>query len=107
MGACIRCGRFATGDRTHHMPSRRAQNALISGRWVLGVCLHMPAGRQVSHVSQGGWCKAAEPPQVRATYQPTWWLSTRDQPCNKCVAAGSGSTSKPVGAGTRTMDEVS
>ena len=88
------------------MPSRRARNAPISGRWVLGVCHHMPAGRQVSHVSPGGWCKAAEPLQVRATYQPTWRLSTRDQPCNPVVAAGSGSASTPAGAGTRTMDEV-
>ena len=37
---------------------------------MLGVCHHMPAGRQVSHVSPGGWCKATEPLQVRATYLP-------------------------------------
>ena len=96
-----------------HAVSTGSQRTDFCGRWVLGVCHHMPAGRQVSHVSPGGWCKAAEPLQVRATYQPTWRLSTRDQPCNPVVAAGSnpatqhiGFHTPPAGAGTSTMDEV-
>ena len=100
-------GHFETGDRMHrHAVSTGSQRTDF---------LPVGARRMLSHARRppGQPCIPGRLVQSRRaasgtrTYQPTWRLSTRDQPCNKCVAAGSGSASTPVGAGTRTMDEVS